>query len=50
MAIKLLIKLQRFQEVHQIIETDVAIDRDISKEKYTSPAKRQPIIDNLRLI
>ena len=54
LAIKLLIKLWRFQKSSQQKKKSERVtnenDKEIPKERYESPEERQKIIDDLRLI
>ena len=55
LGIKLLIKLQKSQELHESIvqiqlqmRENVGHDKIIHKERHTSPEKRQKTIDDLK--
>ena len=53
----MLIKLQKSRELYlEIVQKqfseaeNIGLDRELPKERYISPEKRQKIIDDLRLI
>ena len=53
LAIKLLIELRKSQRLHNKNKSEKVTnehDKEISKERYTSPEERQKIIDEWRLI
>ena len=49
MVIKLLIKLRGFQNIHNKETAANEHDKEIPKERYISPEKRQKIIEDLWL-
>ena len=54
LAVKFLIKLQKPQEIyHRLVQGKLKVKQKIyssTKIRYTSPGKRQKIIDDLRVI